>query len=67
MVAAIRLEDYADRIETTLVQALADPTVGPEKNSNLQNPLATSKWEKVSWNLHQNLKYNFCSSIGFLT
>ncbi|XP_076896400.1 protein ROOT HAIR DEFECTIVE 3-like [Bidens hawaiensis] len=47
VLAAIRLEDYGDRIETTLVQALADPTNAPDKNSNLQNPLATSKWDKI--------------------
>ncbi|KAF5810436.1 putative P-loop containing nucleoside triphosphate hydrolase [Helianthus annuus] len=47
VLAAIRLEDYNDRIETVLIQALADPTNVADKNSNLQNPLATSKWDKI--------------------
>ncbi|KAK9055661.1 hypothetical protein SSX86_026746 [Deinandra increscens subsp. villosa] len=46
VLAAIRLEDYADRIQTVLLQALAEPSISPDKSSNMQNPLATSKWEK---------------------
>ncbi|KAK9055677.1 hypothetical protein SSX86_026762 [Deinandra increscens subsp. villosa] len=47
VLAAIRLEDYADRIQTVLLQALAEPSISPDKSSNMQNPLATSKWEKI--------------------
>ena len=72
MLAAIRLEDYGDKIEDTLLVALAEPSKGA-KSSNLQDPLATSKWEKVSWKLckfvHELCECklcSFCSSIELL-
>ncbi|XP_024967999.1 protein ROOT HAIR DEFECTIVE 3-like [Cynara cardunculus var. scolymus] len=46
VLAAIRLEDYADKIEDTLLLALTEPSKGA-KSSNLQDPLATSKWEQI--------------------
>ncbi|KAI3772903.1 hypothetical protein L6452_04097 [Arctium lappa] len=46
VLAAIRLEDYADKIEDTLLLALGEPSKGA-KSSNLQDPLATSKWEQI--------------------
>lgn len=55
MVAAIRLEDYGDKIEGILLGALAEPGKGPDNNSNLQDPLATSKWDKVPGNLSKYL------------
>nr|XP_043622361.1 protein ROOT HAIR DEFECTIVE 3-like [Erigeron canadensis] len=44
---AIRLEDYADKIEGILLVSLAEPNKGPDKSSSSQDPLATSKWEKI--------------------
>ncbi|GJX64419.1 root hair defective 3-like protein [Tanacetum coccineum] len=46
VLVAIRLEDYSDKIEGMLLLALAEPNKGPENSSNLQDPLATSKWDK---------------------
>ncbi|KVI12326.1 Root hair defective 3 GTP-binding [Cynara cardunculus var. scolymus] len=40
-----RISDYADKIEDTLLLALTEPSKGA-KSSNLQDPLATSKWEQ---------------------
>ncbi|XP_071699345.1 protein ROOT HAIR DEFECTIVE 3-like [Rutidosis leptorrhynchoides] len=36
VVAAIRLEDYGDRVEGILLGALAEPSKGPNTSSNLQ-------------------------------
>lgn len=47
VLAAIRLEDYGDKIQGILLVALADPAQASDKNSNVQDPLATCKWEKV--------------------
>ncbi|CAI9297393.1 unnamed protein product [Lactuca saligna] len=47
VLAAIRLEDYGDKIQGILLVALADPAQASDKNSNVQDPLATSKWEKI--------------------
>nr|GEV60259.1 protein root hair defective 3-like [Tanacetum cinerariifolium] len=47
VLVAIRLEDYSDKTEGMLLLALAEPNKGPENSSNLQDPLATSKWDKI--------------------
>ncbi|KAL7588713.1 hypothetical protein Lser_V15G38977 [Lactuca serriola] len=47
VLAAIRLEDYGDKIQGILLVALADPAQASDKNSNVQDPLATCKWEKI--------------------
>ncbi|XP_071689948.1 protein ROOT HAIR DEFECTIVE 3-like [Rutidosis leptorrhynchoides] len=47
VVAAIRLEDYGDKIEIIILGAFAEPSKGPDTISNLQDPLATSHWEKI--------------------
>lgn len=46
--AAIRLEDDADNVESTLTLALMDPKTAASTNKSITaDPLASSSWDKV--------------------
>lgn len=48
VMAAVRLDDDADNIESTLSLALVDPKAAASKNKSISvDPLASSSWDKV--------------------
>ncbi|MFS7975646.1 hypothetical protein Hanom_Chr10g00883031 [Helianthus anomalus] len=47
VLAAIRLDGDADKIQETLILTLLDPTKVAVKSSTSNDPLASSTWEKV--------------------
>lgn len=57
IMSAIRLDDEADNIESTLTLALMDPKAAASTNKSITaDPLASSSWDKVVSFTHRRFK-----------